>query len=60
MKPLGVGVVVALMMAAILSGCIVVPADGYYAPGGYGYYAYAPPPYAYYSPYPPRVYYRRW
>lgn len=48
MKRIAVLLAVALFAASILSGCVIVPLDGYY---GYGYHY---GPYAY--PYP----YRRW
>lgn len=50
MKRLGVLLAVAMLAATILSGCVIVPVDGWY---GYGY-RYHPYPYGY--PYP----YRRW
>jgi hypothetical protein len=50
MKRLGVLLAVALLAATILSGCVIVPFDGWY---GYGY-RYHPYPYWYASPY------RRW
>ncbi len=53
MKRMGVLLVVALMAASILSGCVIVPVGGWYGRGGY-YHHY---PYAYPHPYP---YYRGW
>jgi hypothetical protein len=38
MKRMGALVVVALMAASVLSGCIFVPVDGYRPYRGYGYY----------------------
>ena len=46
MKRLGVLLAVALLAATILSGCVIVPVDGFY---GYGYHQ--PRPYAYPYPY---------
>jgi hypothetical protein len=48
MKRMGVLLAVLVLAATLLSGCVIVPYDGYY---GYGYHY---RPYAY--PYP----YRRW
>jgi hypothetical protein len=48
MKRMSVLLAVAVLAASILSGCVIVPVDGFY---GYGYHY---RPYAY--PYP----YRRW
>jgi hypothetical protein len=48
MKHMSVLLAVALLTAAVLSGCVIVPLDGYY---GYGYHYH---PYAYSYPY------RRW
>ncbi len=48
MKRMSVLIAVAVLAASLLSGCVIVPVDGFY---GYGYHY---RPYAY--PYP----YRRW
>ncbi len=53
MKRMGVLLAVALMAATILSGCVVVPAGGWY--GGGGYYR----PYPYHHPYYYSYPYRR-
>src|SRR5574341_1592721 len=50
MKRKGLLLAVALVAATIISGCVVVPAGGYYYPYPEGYYSYR-----YYRPYP---YYR--
>ncbi len=58
MKRMGVLLAVGLVAASILSGCIVVPADGYPPRGYYRPYYYPYYPY-YYRPYYPG-YYRGW
>ncbi len=43
MKRLGMVLAIAVLAGSILSGCVVVPLDGYY--GGHGYYRGHPGPY---------------
>ncbi len=54
MKRMGAVLAVALIAASIFSGCIVVPADGWYPRGYYRRRGYDPyyPYYPYYYPYP--------
>ncbi len=49
MKRMGLSLAAALVVATILSGCVVVPAGGYYSPYPGEYYSYRYyPRYSYY------------
>ena len=50
---------IALLAATFLSGCVIVPAGGWYGDGGY-YRPYAYRPYTYVYPYGWYPYYRGW
>ncbi len=46
MKRLGMVLAIAVLAGTILSGCVIVPWDGYYGyHGGHGYYRGHPGPY---------------